>query len=111
MNDNIQRVSEGLRKGEYTTNPHQCAADLAILAGEFGFIMGQLELILQRKPAVWSEMRKSFKSDIACERAWESTADGLQEAGLRLRSKSVEKMMTALKSLIRIADNEAHNLH
>lgn len=108
--ENVQRVSLSLRNGEYTTNPHGCAHDLAILAGEYAFIMGELEQILQRKPAIWSEMRKNFKSDTACERSWQATMDGMKEAGLRLRSKSVEKMMSALKSLIRIAEGESHNL-
>lgn len=107
--ENINRISEGLRKGHYTTNPHLSANDLAVLAGEYAFVMGQLEMILQRKPAIWSEMRKNFKSDTACERAWEATADGMNEAGLRLRAKSVEKMMSALKSLLRIAEGEAKN--
>lgn len=108
--ENISRISEGLRKGEYTTSPHACASDLAILAGEYAFIMGQLELILQRKPAIWSEMRKNFKSDTACERAWEATKDGMDENGLRFRAKAVEKMMSALKSIIRLAEDETNNL-
>lgn len=107
--ENINRISEGLRKGHYTTNPHQCALDLAILAGEYAYIMGQLESILQRKPGIWSEMRKNFKSDTACERAWESTADGISESGLRLRAKAVERMISAMKSLIRIAEGESRN--
>lgn len=107
---NINRISESLRKGFYVSNPHESAMDLAILAGEYAFIMGMLEDILQRKPGIWSEMRKNFKSDTACERAWESTKDGIDESGLRLRAKSVEKMMSALKSLIRLAEGEARNL-
>ena len=108
--DNINRISYGLRSGLYTSNPHDCASDLAILAGEYAFIMGQWEVILQRKPAIWSEMRKSFESDKACDRSWEATKDGLDEGGLRLRAKTVEKMMSALKSLIRLAENESKNL-
>lgn len=108
--ENIPRVSRALRDGHYTNNPHESAVDLAVLAGEYAWIMGQLESILQRKPAIWSEMRKNFKSDTACERTWESTQDGMSESSLRLRAKGVEKMMSALKSLIRIAENEANNL-
>lgn len=107
--ENVSRISQSLRNGEYTSNPHGAATDLAILAGEYSYTLGQLELILQRKPAVWNELRKNFKSDTACERAWQSTADGMQESGLRLREKSIGRMMTALKSLIRIAEGEAIN--
>ena len=108
--DNVLRISKGLREGLYTTNPHSSAQDLAILAGEYSFICSELEGIFQRKPAIWSEMRKNFKSDTACERVWESTEDGLRESGLRLRGKGIEKMMSALKSLLRLAENESKNL-
>ena len=53
--ENLNRISYGLRNGLYNTNPHDCANDLAVLAGEYAFIMGRLEEILQRKPAVWTE--------------------------------------------------------
>lgn len=107
--ENIHRISYGLRNGLYTSNPHDCANDLAILAGEYAFLLGQWEQILQRKPAMWTQMRVAFDSDKACDRAWEATKDGLDEGGLRLRAKSVEKMMSALKSLIRIAEGESKN--
>jgi hypothetical protein len=107
--ENIKRIQEGLREGHYANTPHQSAEDLAILAGEYAYVMGQWELILQRKPAIWNGMRLQFKSDTACERAWEQTADGMQEASFRLRAKAIEKMMSALKSLIRIAEGESRN--
>lgn len=108
--DNITRVSDNLRKGLYTSNPHESAEDLAILAGEYAYIMGEWEQILQRKAATWNALRAPLKSDSACDKAWESTPDGIKESSLRLRSKSTEKMMSALKSLIRIAENEIRNL-
>lgn len=107
--ENYQRITQGLKAGHYTTNPHEAALDLAILAGEYSHALGLLEMILQRKPGIWSEMRKNFKSDTACERAWESTADGMSETGLRLREKAIGRMMSALKSLIRIAESEVRN--
>lgn len=104
-----ERIAEGLIRGVYATNPHEAAQDAAILAGEFSFIMGQLESILQRKPAVWNAMRPNFKSDTACERAFQATKDGLDEQGLKLRAKGLEKMMSALRSLIRLAETDYHN--
>lgn len=108
--DNITRVSEKLKNGEFTNSPHDAAEDLAILAGEYAWIMGQLERVLQFKPAIWSEMRKNFKSDTACERAWQATKAGIDELGLKLRAKACEKMMSALKSLISLAEKESGNL-
>ena len=72
--------------------------------------MGQLEVILQKKPAIWNEIRKNTKSDTSAEKSWQSSEDGTMETRLRLMAKSIEKMMTALKSLLRLAENESHNL-
>ena len=107
--DNIKRIRDGLRAGLYANNPQSSADDQAILAGEYGWIMAQLEDILTRKGPVWSEIRRGMKSDTATDRAYDATVDGMNEQGLRLRAKSIEKMMSALKSLIQIAQGQANN--
>lgn len=109
--DNIKRIGNKLRNNEYISTPHQAAEDLSVLAGEYAWLLGQLEDILVRKPEKWNGMRDKFKSDTACERAWENTEDGINESGLRLREKSVGKMMSALKTIIRLNESESHNLH
>lgn len=81
------------------------------LAGLYAFYSEQLEDILMRKPAVWGEMRKSQKSDTATERVWEATADGLNELGLTLRLKRIEKMLSSLKTIIDNANTDWHNQH
>lgn len=107
--DNIKRVQTNLINGYYQQNPIASANDLSVLAGEYSFICGQLEDILTRKASVWNEIRKNVKSDTSADRAYEATADGLNEQGLRLRMKSVEKMMSSLKSQIQIAEGESRN--
>ncbi len=104
--ENIKRIAENLRESRYANNPHGAVADHGILAGEYAWIMGQLEGIIQRKPAIWNILRKEAKSDTSAEKAWEATADGLDEAGLRLRAKSIERMMSGLKSLVKLAEGE-----
>ena len=88
-----------------------CADDHAILAGEYSFICGMLEEILKRKAGVWGELRKANKSDTSTDRAFEATPDGLNEMGLKLRAKGVEKMMSSMKSLISVAQGQSHNLY
>jgi len=109
-NDNLKRIESGLRIGYYKNNPHVCADDLSILAGEYSWMCGQLEDILVTKPSYWNSKRAEVKSDTACEKAWEMTEAGINETGLRLRLKGVEKMMSALKSLLRLAEQEAKNI-
>ena len=108
--NNLKRIMENLRSGYYTAQLlHEAATDRSILSGEYAWICGQLETILQRKPAIWNTLRKEVKSDTAAERAWEQTSDGLNEAGLRLRLKSVEKMMQGLGSILKMAEGESRN--
>ncbi len=109
MNENINLITNSLRGGEYKTNPRGCANAKAILAGEYSFFMGQLEDILTRKPAIWNRMRANHKSDTACEREWEATADGINEVVIRLKLKKIEKLISALSTLIKVAEGEALN--
>lgn len=105
----MKEIENNLRNGVYINNPHKCAEDRARLAGEYSFLCSQLEEILSRKPSVWNTIRPNYKSDTACERAYEATEDGINEIGLRLRLKSIEKMMSSMSSLIKIAEGEARN--
>lgn len=109
MNNEIKRITNNLREGVYNSNPVRASEDHAVLAGEYSFLAGRWEDILKRKPSTWTAMRENFESDTACNRAFEATEDGINEMGIRLRMKSIEKMMSALKSLIRIAEGQARN--
>ena len=108
--ENITRISQEMREGRYVNNPHKCAEDLSILSGEYGWLCGQIEDILVRKPEVWNKIRLDTKSDITAERKYQATPDGINEMGLRLRLRGCEKMMSALKTFIRLATEEAKNI-
>lgn len=106
--DKVLYIREALQAGSIP--PHLAAEYRAVLSGEYAYQCGLLEVILTRKPAIWNELRKNFKSDTACERAYQQTSDGQDEQVIKLRLKSYEKMMGALSSLIRIAEQEARNI-
>jgi hypothetical protein len=110
ISKNYNRIADGLREGYYRSNPVWSANDLSILAGEYAWICGQLEEILMKKPVWWNAERDKVKSDTACEKRWQQTEDGINEMGLRLRMKGIEKCMSALKSLLRVAEGEMKNL-
>jgi len=109
--DNINRIAKNLTNGTYPNNPVMCADDRAILSGEYAFICGQLEIILSRKPALWNTIRENpmIKSDTACERKYQQTEDGINEMGLKLRLKSIEKMMNGLSGLLKLAEGQKNN--
>jgi len=98
-----------LKNGEFS-NPHLAAEWKAKLAGEFSFLMGRLEEILKNKPKWWNENREKHKSDNQCEKAWEQTLEGIDEMGLKLRTKRIAVLISALNTLIRICEMEVKNL-
>jgi len=81
----------------------------AQLAGEYSFCSGMLEDVLARKPSVWIAMRPNHNSDKATDREYEATSDGINEVGLRLKMKRIEKMISAFSSLLQVAEGEARN--
>lgn len=74
------------------------------LAGLYSFYSSQLEEILLQKPASWNVMRQRHKSDSQCDKEWEATDMGRNEMGLAMRLKRIEKMMSALASIITMAN-------
>jgi hypothetical protein len=83
----------------------------AQLSAEYSFFSGLLEGVLARKPAIWNEMRKNHNSDKATDREYEATSDGIDEVGLRLKLKRIEKMISAISSLLRVAEGEAKHIY
>ena len=108
--EQVKEIAKKLREGLFNNDPVGASEALACLSGEYMFICGQLEEVLSKKSAIWNELRKNVKSDTACERVWENTAQGIDEIGLRLRLKGMDKMSSALKSLINLAEGQMRNL-
>lgn len=111
MDKLILEVETALRDRSLINNPHLCAEYRSQLSGEYSYIVGQLEEIKAGKPLVWLEMRTHFKSDSATDKAYEATESGLEETRLRGQCKRVEKLISGLGSLIRIAEGESKHIY
>lgn len=98
----IVAIQQNLMNGQIL--PMVAVKDRAVLSGYYAFYSEQLESILMRKPSLWLHLRQSHKSDKATDRAYELTEDGLNELGLTMRMKRLEKMMSALKTVIDTAN-------
>jgi len=111
MADDIIKTTETmLKEGSLTTNPHGAADQKAKLSGEFSFSIGILEDIMSRKPLIWTTMRAKHKSDKACDNEWSATEDGINEIGMRLRVKRISVLISALNSLMKLAEYEMRNV-
>lgn len=89
--------------------PAEAVEMRAKLSGLYSFYSEQYESCLIQKARQWKEFRLNHKSDKSAERDWETTEIGINEIGLRLRLKSIEKMLSALKSIIDMANVDYHN--
>jgi hypothetical protein len=103
----VESIEEKLRVGG--TSPHELADMRAFLASAYSFHTGQLQEILEKKAHRWLEMRATLKSDTATDRTWDATQDGVDEMKLRLAIKRIEKLSSAIKSLLQVAEGEARN--
>lgn len=90
--------------------PHELSEALMVESAKFGSLTDELVLILEKKPALWMELRRDTKSDTSAERAWSATQDGMRETTLRLKLRAIEKSMSAAKTMLRIMSDEAHNM-
>ncbi len=103
---NLDEIINHLKSGKQLS-PHTLAEYKVILAGGYSYNVGLMEDILKRRPTVWNELRVNVKSDKATDRAYEGTEDGLRLMSLQLRNKGIEKMISAISSLLRVAEGEA----
>lgn len=90
--------------------PHDLSEALMVESAKFSSLTDELILILEKKPALWMELRRATQSDTSAERAWSATPDGMRETTLRLKLRAVEKSMSATKTQLRILSDEARNL-
>lgn len=74
------------------------------LAAEYAYINSQLIGVLMVKPEKWKEIRYNgeVKSDTAAERIWQSTPEGLNETVYRMKLKTIEKLLSAVKSRMEV---------
>lgn len=64
-----------------------------------------------KKPKVWLEMRGNYESDTRTERAYEATVEGAKELWLKMRLKGNDRLSSAIKTKLRILENESRNLY
>lgn len=91
--------------------PGQLADRLLEIAEESSRFSGELIELLQPKPEAWTELRKLHQSDKATDVAWDMTEHGRREMWLKMRIKSNDRLSSAIKTKLRILENEARNIY
>lgn len=108
--ENIDKIQSELKKGELTQNPHLCCEYVASLCAELSFYLAEQSKIEQERAKNWLEIRKEYKSDTQATKAWEITEKGIEFEWFENRIKRIKALLTGLKTLIKMAENEQFNL-
>ena len=90
-------------------SPGDLSQLLVVIASEYGALSEELKDILKTKAIDWINLRKDVKSDTQAERLWGLQTFGIREMELRLDMKSMEKMMSAIRTRLHVMGVEAMN--
>lgn len=94
-----------------TTTPGRLAELRVLLSAKYAAATNEYEKVLVAKPSIWNALRGDFKSDTACERAWEATELGVAERHWKFQIRKIERMMSAIKTMIDVRTGEARNMY
>lgn len=92
-------------------NPHKLSEARITLSEEYSRYSGEMAKLMKIRADYFNANRASHKSDTACQRAFESTEQGVTMAIIKLKLKSIEKTMSAYNTHLRLLENEAKNLY
>ena len=92
-----------------TLTPHALADEKYKLAVEYARLSELYANHIKLRADHFNATRANFRSDRACERAFESTEDGVMMETIKVKLKSKEKRISAISSLLKVAENESHN--
>lgn len=92
-----------------TLTPQALAEEKYKLAVEYSRLSEIYAEHIKLRADHFNANRSKFKSDNATTRAFEATEDGVNMEIIKAKLKSKEKRISAISSLLKIAENESHN--
>ena len=105
----LEKITERLRNGK-PIYPKEAVEIRMFLSGEYSFIAGKLEEILKLKSDMWVLIRENVKTDKGADIAWQRTDEGKNEMTFRSQLKRIEKILSALRTFLSVAEQEARNV-
>ena len=103
-----EQIASHLQGDEFII-PGKLSSYRSWLAAESYFLNQKIISILMVKPEKWLIIRENKKSDTAAEREWQSSKEGIEEMILSRKIKSIDKLMSAIKTRIDILLGESKN--
>lgn len=87
--------------------PHQISEKRISLSEEYSRYAGELAKLIKIQADFFNSKREHYKSDNACQKAFEATVEGVNMTVVRLKLKTIEKTMSAYNTHLRLLENEA----
>jgi hypothetical protein len=91
--------------------PHEMAEELILLSEQYSRYSGEFAEQIKKQADFFNTFRENHKSDNATQKAFDATPDGIRLVILKLKLKALEKQMSATRTFLRLAENEARNLY
>ena len=92
-------------------NPNQLAEERMTLSEEYSKYSGELAKLIKAEAEYYNLHRSEYKSDTAVKRAFEVTDDGVRITIIKLKLKSLQMQMSAIKTVLEVKTNEAHGIY
>lgn len=89
--------------------PNEIALNILKMTDEYAKLGERLNELKGLYAMWWEGSRQDYNSDSSAEKAWDLTKEGIEMAEIKLKMKVKEKRMSALKTYLRVLENEARN--
>ena len=91
--------------------PHDYADEIMALSQEFSSYSGEYAKLNKARADYYMANRANFKSDTAVQRAFDITDEGVKMATVKLKLSALKMQMSANKTMINVATEEARGLY
>jgi len=91
--------------------PHELSDSLMDLSEQYSRYSGEFAEKIKLQADFFNTFRENYKSDNATQKAFDATQDGVRMTIIKLKLKALEKQMSAIRTHLRLLENEAKNLY
>ena len=106
----IEKIAEYLKRKNDLT-PSEVVKFREYLSSQYFYLGMELAMILMKKSEIWKKIREKVKSDKRADIEYNLTEYGKKETLLKMRLKTMEKMLSALRTTFEAQQGEAMNLY
>jgi hypothetical protein len=107
MQLSIEQIEQEMIEGDIT--PRRISQFRVYLAAIYSLEARKLQEILAVKSATWLAIRGRKNSDTAADREWDACELGQREIAIKMTLKRIDKLSSALSSMLRVKEGEVRN--